>query len=42
MIAGVPDAWAFLMILAWMLLAGNWAMLTRHVWQWAVGALCRR
>ena len=27
---------AFLMIVAWMLLAGNWAILP-GVWQWAVG-----
>jgi uncharacterized membrane protein YhaH (DUF805 family) len=33
-------AWALLIILAWMLLAGTgrcWA-----VWQWVVGRLCRR
>ncbi len=35
MIAGVPGAWAFLMIAAWMPLAGNWAILP-GVWQWAV------
>ncbi|MDU6926507.1 DUF805 domain-containing protein [Franconibacter helveticus 513] len=33
---GKSGAWAFLLILAWMLLAGNWVMLT-GVWQWAVG-----
>lgn len=33
---GKSGAWAFLFILAWMLLAGNWAMLA-GVWQWAVG-----
>lgn len=33
---GKSGAWAFLMILAWMLLAGNWAILT-GMWQWAVG-----
>ena len=32
---GRSGAWALLMILAWMLLAGNWAMLP-GVWQWAV------
>ena len=33
---GRSGAWALLMILAWMLLAGNWAMLP-GVWQWAGG-----
>ena len=33
---GRSGAWALLMILAWMLLAGNWAILP-SVWQWAVG-----
>ncbi|ELQ6018335.1 DUF805 domain-containing protein [Cronobacter sakazakii] len=33
---GKSGAWALLMILAWMLLAGNWAVLG-GVWQWAVG-----
>ena len=33
---GKSGAWAFLFILAWMLLAGNWAILA-GVWQWAVG-----
>lgn len=33
---GKSGLWALLMILAWMLLAGNWAMLP-GVWQWAVG-----
>lgn len=33
---GRSGAWALLMILAWMLLAGNWAILL-GVWQWAVG-----
>lgn len=36
MIAGVPAHGHFLMIVAWMLLAGNWAILP-GVWQWAVG-----
>ena len=31
---GRSGAWAFLMIVAWMLLAGNWAILP-GVWQWA-------
>ncbi|XPE67043.1 DUF805 domain-containing protein [Shigella flexneri] len=35
---GRSGAWAFLMIVAWMLLAGNWAILP-GVWQWAV-AFC--
>lgn len=33
---GRSGLWALLMILAWMLLAGNWAMLPQ-VWQWGVG-----
>lgn len=33
---GKSGAWAFLMILAWMLLAGNWSMLG-GIWVWAVG-----
>ncbi|EFO1772625.1 DUF805 domain-containing protein [Escherichia coli] len=33
---GRSGAWAFLMIVAWMLLAGNWAILP-GVWQWEVG-----
>ncbi|WP_058913725.1 DUF805 domain-containing protein [Entomohabitans teleogrylli] len=33
---GKSGAWALLMILAWMLLAGNWDML-EGVWQWALG-----
>ncbi|CCJ77567.1 DUF805 domain-containing protein [Cronobacter muytjensii] len=33
---GKSGAWALLMILAWMLLAGNWAVLG-GIWQWAVG-----
>ena len=33
---GKSGLWALLMVLAWMLLAGNWAMLP-GVWQWAVG-----
>lgn len=33
---GKSGAWALLMVLAWMLLAGNWAMLP-GVWQWGVG-----
>ncbi|ADO46372.1 DUF805 domain-containing protein [[Enterobacter] lignolyticus] len=33
---GKSGIWALLMILAWMLLAGNWAMLP-GVWQWGVG-----
>lgn len=38
---GRSGTWAFLMIVAWMLLAGNWAILP-GVWQWAVGRLSRR
>ncbi len=34
-------AWALLMILAWMLLAGNWVMLP-GMWQWVVGRFIRR
>lgn len=33
---GKSGIWALLMVLAWMLLAGNWAMLP-GVWQWGVG-----
>ena len=33
---GKSGLWALLMILAWMLMAGNWAMLP-GVWQWGVG-----
>ncbi|MTH46977.1 DUF805 domain-containing protein [Intestinirhabdus alba] len=33
---GRSGLWALLAIAAWMLLAGNWAMLP-EVWQWAVG-----
>ena len=33
---GRSGLWALLVILAWMLLAGNWAILP-GVWQWAVG-----
>ena len=33
---GRSGLWALLLILAWMLLAGNWVMLS-EVWQWAVG-----
>ncbi|MCE9888656.1 DUF805 domain-containing protein [Kluyvera intermedia] len=33
---GKSGLWALLMVLAWMLLAGNWAMLP-SVWQWGVG-----
>ncbi|MBB1202280.1 DUF805 domain-containing protein [Enterobacteriaceae bacterium 89] len=33
---GKSGIWALLMILAWMLLAGNWTMLS-GVWQWGVG-----
>lgn len=33
---GKSGIWALLMILAWMLLAGNWSMLS-GVWQWGVG-----
>ncbi|MGX9739217.1 DUF805 domain-containing protein [Pseudocitrobacter corydidari] len=33
---GKSGIWALLMMLAWMLLAGNWAMLP-GVWQWGVG-----
>ena len=35
---GKSGIWALLMVLAWMLLAGNWAMLP-GIWQWAVGRL---
>ncbi|HAT8038800.1 TPA: hypothetical protein GGA57_17365 [Citrobacter rodentium] len=33
---GRSGLWALLMIVAWMLLAGNWAILP-GVWQWAAG-----
>lgn len=33
---GKSGIWALLMVLAWMLLAGNWAILP-GVWQWGVG-----
>ena len=33
---GKSGYWALLLVLAWMLLAGNWAVLP-GVWQWAVG-----
>ncbi|MFU0447499.1 DUF805 domain-containing protein [Pseudocitrobacter faecalis] len=33
---GKSGIWALLMVLAWMLLAGNWTMLP-GVWQWGVG-----
>ncbi|HEX4501662.1 MAG TPA: DUF805 domain-containing protein [Scandinavium sp.] len=33
---GKSGIWALLMILAWMLLAGNWAILP-GIWQWGVG-----
>jgi uncharacterized membrane protein YhaH (DUF805 family) len=33
-------AWAFLIILAWMLVAGNWAMLP-SILPWVVGGCCR-
>lgn len=33
---GKSGIWALLMVLVWMLLAGNWAMLP-GVWQWGVG-----
>ncbi|CAH6636279.1 MULTISPECIES: DUF805 domain-containing protein [Pseudocitrobacter] len=33
---GKSGIWALLMVLAWMLLAGNWVMLP-GVWQWGVG-----
>ena len=33
---GKSGLWALLMILAWMLLAGNWSVLS-GVWQWVVG-----
>jgi Predicted membrane protein len=33
---GKSGIWALLMVLAWMLLAGNWAVLP-GVWQWGVG-----
>lgn len=33
---GKSGIWALLMVLAWMLMAGNWVMLP-GVWQWGVG-----
>ncbi|MBJ3815212.1 DUF805 domain-containing protein [Shimwellia pseudoproteus] len=33
---GKSGAWAFLLILAWMLLAGNWSVLG-GTWQWVIG-----
>lgn len=33
---GRSGTWALLMILAWMLLAGNWVMLP-GMWQWVLG-----
>ena len=33
---GKSGLWALFMILAWMLLAGNWAVLG-GIWQWVVG-----
>ncbi|MTD38175.1 DUF805 domain-containing protein [Erwinia sp. CPCC 100877] len=33
---GKSGAWALLLILAWMLMAGNWEMLA-GIWQWALG-----
>ena len=33
---GRSGLWALLIILAWMLLAGNWAILP-GMWQWVVG-----
>ncbi|WP_313481857.1 DUF805 domain-containing protein [Atlantibacter hermannii] len=33
---GKSGLWALFMILAWMLLAGNWAVLD-GIWQWVVG-----
>lgn len=35
---GRSGIWALLMVLAWMLLAGNWVVLP-GVWQWVVGRL---
>lgn len=35
---GRSGAWALLMILSWMLLAGNWSVFG-GMWQWAVGRL---
>lgn len=35
---GRSGIWALLMVLAWMLLAGNWAVLPGG-WQWVVGRL---
>ncbi|MDQ4429861.1 DUF805 domain-containing protein [Yokenella regensburgei] len=35
---GRSGIWALLMVLAWMLLAGNWEVLP-GVWQWVVGRL---
>lgn len=34
---GRSGLWALLMILAWILLAGNWAAVMSGVWVWAVG-----
>lgn len=33
--------WALLAVLAWMLMAGNWQMLT-PIWQWGLGDLSLR
>ncbi|AFJ48898.1 DUF805 domain-containing protein [Shimwellia blattae] len=33
---GKSGAWAFLLILAWMLLAGNWSVVG-GIWEWALG-----
>ncbi len=33
---GKSGAWALLLILSWMLMAGNWEMLA-GIWQWALG-----
>jgi uncharacterized membrane protein YhaH (DUF805 family) len=35
---GRSGLWALLVIVAWMLLAGNWVMFS-GIWQWAVGRL---
>lgn len=35
---GRSGLWALLVIVAWMLLAGNWIMFS-GIWQWAVGRL---
>ncbi len=36
---GKSGAWALLVVLAWMLLAGNWGGVLPGIWHWAVGNL---